>query len=357
LSLDLKGKEEKAMKKLYALLTVLILFMGICSSAFAKTKTQHNYPELVCDHGNMDYTIARGDTLSEIAQHYGQTMAAIVSVKANKIVRLDRRIYAGRKMIIPCPTSRCANRCPRTKNAKAAVKVTQNIKRPFVKQYEVASNAPSIISIKTSDDQFVPLAATAMSGDWSANLLTLVQEASAMTTVLAAAATTQTEQAPTLPSLSRSSTMPTKKVKGFQLVLTADEAKPYGVVLNRNMDTRILLYNSEEDKMRGFMNGERHNLKFRARRRGNNIVFNVSLSKLPHQPFLILVNGLKQPIDGDYFVLNCQPLQGRFPEAYLFTRVMFTGSKMLLNTGLITVMSGGNLPLGITAGVALPIVR
>jgi hypothetical protein len=41
----------------------------------------------------------------------------------------------------------------------------------------------------------------------------------------------------------------------------------------------------------------------------------------------------------------------------MFNRIILTSGKMLVNTAIVTALSGGNLPLGIGVGFGLPIVH
>lgn len=334
------------MKKLYALLVVLILFA--VPSCFALNTASDLYPELECVHGTMDYTIHAGATLSGIAQHYRQRMAVIANVQANGITDLDR-IYAGKTMIIPCPTERAAIRSMNVRKIRKAV--SSSMRDGYVYGKFVPETMPEkTIDLETTATDNSLIALEPIVTDLPLTDRPFVETPPA--TIVADAAPTQPEQAP-LPSHSSKA----KKVKGYKLVLTAAEAKNRGIVLNHDLETRVLLFNSERDKTKGLMDGERHDLRSRAVLKGNNVVLSISLKHLPNRPFIVLIQGANQPIDGDYLAINAEPFFGRFPGPRRFTRIMFAGSKMALNVGIVTLVSGGNLPLGLGVGFGTPIIR
>lgn len=336
------------MKKLYALLIVLILF--VVPSCFALNTASNLYPELECVHGNMNYTIPAGVTLSEIAQHYRQRMAVIADVQSNGITDLNR-IYAGKTMIIPCTINYAATRSVSIRKTAKVVSASTKLHGYVYGKFIPDTTPKETVELDTIVTDQSLIAPTPIA------ILPLTDrpfvETPDNTTV--AVASTQPEQAPITPPRSRSKKA--KKVTGYRLMLTSAEAKANGLVLNHDLDTRVVVFKSERDKMNGTISRELRNLHSRAKLKGKNVVLSISLKQMPDQPFIVLVEGTRQPIDGDSMVANAEPFQGRFPGPSRFRRIMVPGSKMLLETTVVTLMSGGNLPLGIGIGMGVPIAR
>ena len=323
------------MKMIRFILLTVVLFSLLTGTHCFALDTANQSHEQVCVNGNIEHSIVWGETLSGIAKHYGQTMGAIQGISRNGIVNRDK-IYAGKMMFIPCAGRKVVK--PSTKLA-----VHRLVVHRTVTSDAAMSLMPTLPTSPVTD--LIPLEiATPMT------LSAMLTEAPAATIV--AAVPTQPEQEPA-PSPPRKS----KKVKGYQLVFSPAEAKDRGIILNRDLQTQIFLFHSEKERVVGLPDGEIHNLRSRAERKDGNVVLDISLKQLPDRPFVILINGLTDPIDGNYCAAHCKALQGRFPGPRMFNRIILTSGKMLVNTAIVTALSGGNLPLGIGVGFGLPIVH
>ena len=333
-------------KHIFALLTVLILFVGHALAG----NTARNYPELECVHGNMTYTIAAGDTLSEIAQHYRKSMATIANVQANNITDIDR-IYVAKSMIIPCSAS------PRMATNRMPAPKAKNVAAASAKIGYVGTFAPDPtprVEINTNEDISATIEPVALS--------TLPVELSAITVPSFVAASssnnetvaTHPEQAPT-PQPARSSTQKIK-VTGYRMLVPHEAAFENGksvIPLNIDLPTALNL-----------SNGEKIQTISRAHvvSKQKDVLLSIMLrdSGLPSVPYTITIEGVPYKLDGKAFKDNSKLFRGRFPgQPRTGLRTLLTIGKIGASAALMSITLGG-LEVGVPVAVgawAIPAIK
>lgn len=111
-----------------------------------------------------------------------------------------------------------------------------------------------------------------------------------------------------------------KKVAGYKLVIPKDIAATTGIVLNTPLATYYLPYNNQ-GKQVGYVRLKKNTW---ARQEGNNIVLYIPLATLPVQPFSLTIAGINEPIDGELFAANAQPVYGKIPGPHNELRIIFS---------------------------------
>lgn len=337
------------MKKLYALLLVLVMFG---SKAFALHPADY-YPKLECVHGNMTYTPPAGDDLSEIAQRYRtagttiqQEMEVIKSVQTNGITNLNS-IQANKPMIIPCSAGAQATHSTTAPSAVAPTTTAKNTKT--LPNFEHGTLAQKIfLSAATKPEADEPSFTVPMQSMFAPQPLVL---ASLNVTPpilvqpthdsIVAAVVSQPKRMPTpsSPPPSKPSASKVKKVTYWQMrVPHAVAFDADGIsIFALDTDVHTLLVRTRDNATLETVS--------RAHVTGKNkdVLLSIALKgKLPDEPFTIVIDGVKAPISGEVFADNAKPFKGKFPgQPRKDIHTLLTVGRVSVSAVLMSLTLGG----------------
>jgi LysM repeat protein len=289
------------------------------------------------------YIVQRGDMASALAKKYYHDGNAWWPIaQANHLAGPSYWIYAGTTITIPSQESGRPNRTQG--NAKQTSSLEGNSEKAVPVYLDTVARTPTI-RVKVFESTVL------------ANPPEIVAEENPI--VEMPVATVDVTIAAPEPVMRVSPTVfYPKKVSGYELIIP--DSKSAGIPLMKELETCVVFFDSEQALKNMQPSPTRdQDCKFKTwaeRTRDGDVSFKVSLKQLPSEPFVLLVGGIANPIDGEWFARNATPFGDRFPGTRKVTEVAFLVGPILARGAMTTLMSG-NPYLGIGAALAPPAIQ
>lgn len=309
------------MKRLYLLLTLILLLAGHCFAFGATFSETH-----VCLPFGLSASrckLAQGDTVSQsVATAYGSWRHyKAMFMKANPTLTDPNKVKVGQWIVLP--------NVPTMHRVQSRTAATLALKRLKIR-YAIINTTPIEASTVEIPEEEIA----------SAEIQPLSQPLPALTPVAE----------PTVEVAAKKKVDTEQAVTGYKVVIPKAVAAASGVPLGIPLVTHYYLYSPDTHKPCGYI---RLAKKSYARVEGQNVVLYVPLRTLPSQEWSLDVSGINGLIEDRTFVANAQPVHGTIPGPHHLMRTLYgmagTGGSGFMIAQVLGPFAGGGITIGIIA--------